>query len=303
MSEKTSVKNRVIVLTGASSGFGKGAALKFAEAGAQLVLAARRTELIEDLARECEAKGTRAVAVTTDVSKQDDVERLAQQAASLFGHIDIWINNAGSSAIGRFEEIPLADHIQVVQTDLLGAIFGSYFALREFRRRNGGTLINVSSVLGKIPAPYYASYNAAKAGVASLGVSLRQELEENKVKNIRVCTLFPMATDTPFFEHAANYTGHESVPIPPLYDPEKVIDALFHLAEKPEDEVVIGAMGKTMAAAHNLMPGVMEKMMGMETHIEQIKKAPASEKTPGSVVQPSPKGTGVRGGKSKNSAA
>lgn len=77
----------------------------------------------------------------------------------------------------------------------------------------------ISSVLGKIPTPYYNTYTASKFGVTGLSAALRQELSENKVENIHVCTVSPMAFDTPWFDHAANYTGHALQPIPPVYDP------------------------------------------------------------------------------------
>src|SRR5690348_11808302 len=105
--------DKVVVITGASSGFGKGAALRFAEMGAPVVLAARRENLLDEIARQCEASGVHALAVPTDVTQQQDVENLAGAALSEFGRIDVWVNNAGSGAVGRFEEIPLADHIQV----------------------------------------------------------------------------------------------------------------------------------------------------------------------------------------------
>ena len=162
------LKGKVVVVTGASSGFGKGAAREFAAAGASVVLAARRDQLLEELARGCEAAGGRALAVHTDVSKQADVEHLAQAALSQFGRIDVWVNNAGGGALGRFEEVPLADHVQVIETDLLGTLYGSYAAMRQFKAQGGGTLINVASVIGKVPAPYFASYAAAKHGVVGL---------------------------------------------------------------------------------------------------------------------------------------
>jgi NADP-dependent 3-hydroxy acid dehydrogenase YdfG len=127
------LKEQVIVITGASSGFGKGAALKFAQAGASVVLAARRGQLLDELARDCDAASGRALAIATDVSNPADVEQLTEAAISQFGRIDAWVNNAGVGVIGRFEEVPLADHIQVIDTDLLGTIYGSYFALRRFR--------------------------------------------------------------------------------------------------------------------------------------------------------------------------
>jgi NAD(P)-dependent dehydrogenase (short-subunit alcohol dehydrogenase family) len=210
------LSGKVIVITGASSGFGKGAALEFARSGASVVVAARRDELLDELVQQCEAAGGQALAVPTDVSQQDDVQNLAQQAINTFGRIDVWINNAGVGALGHFWEIPLEDHAHVIETNLLGVIYGSYVALRQFRQQREGTLINTASGLGKIPAPYYSTYTASKYGVVGLSASLRQEISETDLKDIHICTVMPMAMDTPWFDHASNYTGHEPEPIPPL---------------------------------------------------------------------------------------
>ena len=189
------VKDKVVVITGASSGFGKGVAQKLAAQGAKIVVAARRTELLEDLVRHA---GDHALAVTTDVGKEQDIERLAEAAIAKFGRIDVWINNAGVGAFGRFEEIPLADHTRLIQTNLLGVIYGSHFALRQFRKQGAGTLINIASVLGKIGSPYYASYSASKFAVVGFGQALNQELRLNEAENIHISTISPMGADTPF---------------------------------------------------------------------------------------------------------
>jgi short-subunit dehydrogenase len=293
------LNEKVVVITGASSGFGKGAAIKFTEAGASVVLAARRAQLLEELARECELRGGRTLTVPADVSKQEDVERLAQAAITGFGRIDIWVNNAGVGAVGRFEDVPLADHVQVIETDLFGTIYGSYFALRQFRAQRSGTLINIASVLGKIPSPYCSSYVAAKHGVVGLSGAIRQELQEEHLEEIHVCTVMPTSMDTPFFDHAANYTGHETQPIPPLYDPQKVIDVIVRLATDPQDEVTVGGAGMFMVAAHKLARGVLESIMAKQTHKAQIEDAPVSTKTSGSIREPSPAGAGVSGGRMK----
>ena len=290
------LNGKVVVITGASSGFGKGAARKFAAAGASVVLAARRGQLLEDLARECEAAGGHALAVPTDVSKQADVEALAQAAVAQFGRVDVWVNNAGGGALGRFEEVPLADHVQVIETDLLGTLYGSYAAMRQFREQGSGILINVASVIGKVPAPYFASYAAAKHGVVGLSGSLRQELEETKLAGVHICTVMPTSMDTPFFEHAANYTGHQAVPIPPVYDPQEVIDVIVRLATEPQDEVTVGNAGTLTALFHNLTPHLTEGMMGKQTHTALMKKADPAPDTEGSLRVPSDGGTEVTGG-------
>ncbi len=291
------LSGKVVVITGASSGIGKGAALKFAAAGASVVLAARRGELLYALAQECEAAGGRALAVVTDVSKEADVIALAQQAVAAFGRIDVWINNAGSGTVGRFEEIPIAEHVQVIETDLLGTMYGSYHALNQFRKQSGGNLINVASVIGKIPAPYFASYTAAKHGVVGLSEALRQELNVNHVKNIFVCTVMPMSMDTPFFEHAAAHTGHKIEPIPPVYGPEEVVNALYQVAQHPKDETAVGGFSGTgMALLHQLAPGLVEFMMAKLTHHTEKNDAPPAPESPGSVREPVAAGTEVTGG-------
>jgi NAD(P)-dependent dehydrogenase (short-subunit alcohol dehydrogenase family) len=119
------LQGKVIVITGASSGFGKGTGLALANEGARLVLAARRDELLDDLAMECKAAGGDATAIATDVSDREEVLNLARETLAELGRIDIWINNAGVGALGRFSEVPLDLHEQVVKTNLLGTIYGS----------------------------------------------------------------------------------------------------------------------------------------------------------------------------------
>lgn len=290
-----SAYGKVIVITGASSGFGRGAAVALASGGAAVVLAARRAGALQEVARECEEAGGRALAVPTDVRDAEAVQRLLTAAVGAFGGVDVWVNDAGVGAIGRFEDIPLDDHRRVIEINLLGTIYGSYFALHQFRAQARGTLINIASALGKMPCPYYASYAASKFGVVGLSGSIRQELRENNHENIHVCTVMPMAMDTPFFEHAANYTGYQSEPVPPLYDAQKVVDTIVRLVDRPEPEVIVGAAGKVSNIAHNIAPRMTEAMLAHNTHKAQYEKAPPGPPTSGSLRQPMPEGTGLHG--------
>ena len=287
MADKSEMRGKVVVITGASSGFGRGTALALAEAGAYVVLAARSSDLLNEVAGQCVTAGGEALPVPTDVSQREDVERLAREALERFGHIDVWINDAGMTAIGRFDKVPLEDHEQVIRTDLMGTIYGSYAAMKHFRERGAGILINIASIIGKIPAPFYASYAAAKFGVVGLCDSLRQELGEENIESIRVCTVMPMAHDTGFFDHASNYTGRETAELPPVYDPKVTIDKLVQLTMEPEDEVITGPQGKVFNMFHKLMPGAVEKYMAYNTESTQIKNAPPAPHTRGSVHRPS----------------
>lgn len=285
---------KVVVITGASSGFGRGAAVKYARAGAKVVVAARRDDLLDEVVNECIQAGSQAIAVPTDVSKAEDMENLGQTVLDKFGTVDVWINNAGAATVGVFENVPIKEHVKVIETDLTGTIYGSYIALKIFKTSGKGTLINVASMIGKVPAPYYASYSAAKHGVVGLSSALRQELKEEKFDDIHVCTVMPMAMDTPFFQHAGNHTGKESVAIPPLDDAEKVVDVLVDLARNPKSEVPVGNTSLTNAVLHNVAPGASETFMSKVTHKAQIVDAPPAPETSGSVIKPVPSGRGVK---------
>jgi NAD(P)-dependent dehydrogenase (short-subunit alcohol dehydrogenase family) len=296
MFQRTS-KGKVIVITGASSGFGKGVARRFASEGASVVVAARRGQLIEELAGEIQKSGGNALPVIMDVSRRADVERLAEQAISRFGRIDVWFNNAGVAALGRFEDVPLSDHVQTIETDLLGTLYGSYVAMQRFRHQGRGVLINMASILGKVPAPYYSSYSAAKCGIVALSSALRLELRQNKVPDIHVCTVMPTTFDTPFFDHIANYSGHEVKLIPPVYDPERVVETVVRLASHPEDEVMVGTAAKVSGIVHQVAPDTTEKVWAAQVHKTQIEHAAPADMSKGAVHEPVPVGTEVSGGR------
>jgi len=294
-----SLEGKIIVVTGASSGFGKGAARRFAEEGASLALAARRGELLEELRAECESAGVRAIAVETDVSLVEDVERLAQSTLDAFGRIDVWINDAGVGAIGPFERIPIEDHEQVIRTNLLGTLYGSHRAYRQFLAQGSGTLINVASEVGGHSIPYYTSYTASKHGVVGLSDALRQEVEVTGRKGIHICTVMPAAHDTPFFDHAANYTGHEIQAPKPLHDPEDVVETLVRLARDPKDREMVGADGRIKVLMKKLAPKAQDAVDAKMMHRMQIEKAPPGEDSSKAVHEPMEAGAEVTAGRRK----
>ena len=295
--ERHGLQGKVVVITGASSGFGKGAALAFAAEGAKLVLAARRSELLDDLVEECKSEGGIAVACPTDVSRRSEIERLLQAALNAFGRIDVWVNNAGVGALGRFERIPIEIHEQVIATNLMGTLYGSYCAYRQFLTQSRGVLVNITSELGFGSVPYYSSYTAAKHAVVGLSDSLRQEIKQNRTSGIHVCTIMPTAHDTPFFDHVANYTGHEVAPPKPLHDPRDVVNAIVRVARDPEDQEIVGADGVVKLLLANVMPGVAEKMSAKQIHRAQMEKPPEAGDSPGAVVAPMREGTEVEAGR------
>lgn len=159
-----SLAGKVVIITGASSGIGRATALSFARAGAHVVLAARRANALEQVARECSAFGIDTLVLPTDVSLPEQVDRLANAALEHFGHFDIWVNNAGVLMMGRFEDLPLDAFRRVIETNFFGRVYGTRSALQHFRARGRGVVIDVNSVLGQLAQPYASAYIASKFG-------------------------------------------------------------------------------------------------------------------------------------------
>src|SRR5215212_9272567 len=186
-----------IVITGGSSGIGHATALAFARRGCSIVLAARGEAALQRVAAEVEREGGKAHTVVTDVSRWEDVERLAREAVDAFGGIDVWINNASVAVWGRLDAVEPDEMRRVVEVDLLGAMYGARAALPHLRE-SGGTLINVASAVADRAVPILSSYCAAKAGVSNFSESLRVELKAFG-EGVDVVVIRPSAIDTPFY--------------------------------------------------------------------------------------------------------
>lgn len=287
------VSGRVVVVTGASSGIGRATARALAEGGACLVLSARREAPLAEAVRECRNLGAEAVAVPADVASAEQVAALAARAVERFGRIDVWFNNAGVGVFGRFEDIPLDAWRRVVETNLYGCVHGARAALAQFRRQGGGVLINAASVTGRTGQPDSTAYVVSKFAVRGLSEALRQETLDEP--GIRVCTLLPSAVDTPFVQHAANYTGRRVRAMGPAYPPELAARAVLDLVRNPRPEVIVGGLGKAMALQRALAPRLSTRVTGRLGHRAMTTDEPA-EPTSGSLFRPLAEGTGAHGG-------
>lgn len=295
MSNRTKeVAGATIVITGASSGFGRGAAIKLAYLGANVVVAARRTEVLDELVSQIRAAGGNALAVTIDVSNSSDVARLAQEAVTQFGQIDVWINNVGVGALGFFWDIPIEDHARLIDVNLKGLIFGAHEAVRRFRAQGFGTLINVGSIDSEVPLAFQVSYAASKAAVLSLSRSLNQELRLAGNDLIKVGTIMPWAIDTPWWTHAANYSGH-APRMAAMDDPQLVVDAIVEACTDPKEEQPVGWKGKVSNASHHLFPDLTERLSA-DTAFRESRKAQPTANSSGSLHRPMAEGAGIDGG-------
>lgn len=282
-----------VVVTGASSGIGWATALAFAGRGANVVLAARRAEPLNELAGRCVARGGGALAVPTDVTDAAQVKALADAAIGRFGGIDIWVNNAGVGVVGPFEEAPLEEHVEVIRVNLLGVIHGAHAAVPQLLAQGGcGMIINVGSLGSYFPTPLAASYGASKFGLAGFTDSLRAELAARS--RIEVCGVYPSFVDTPAHQHAGNYTGRAlNRRIPPL-DPEDVAERIVDLWFHPRRAVTIGAPPGTRIAAA-LVPDAALRLFGRLARRALMERGRPAPGTGGTLLRPGPEGTDMRG--------
>ena len=255
------LNEHVIVLTGASSGIGRATALRLGARGASLVLAARNEQALRDVAAEIERYGGRAEVVPTDVADNAQVERLADVAVERFGRIDTWVNDAGVSVYGTVDNLELDEIERVLQVNLFGPIYGMKAALRHMRPRGEGAIINVGSGFSERAVPLQAPYCASKHGLKGFTDALRMELAAAG-SGITVTHILPASINTPFFEHArAKLDGQAAKPIPPVYQPESVAEAIVSAVERPQRDIYVGLPSRMLALGEALIPGLLDHYM------------------------------------------
>lgn len=187
------IAGKVIVITGASSGLGESAARHLSARGATIVLGARRIERIEALAGELEKAGGKALAVATDVTSREQVQKLVDAAVQQFGRIDVLINNAGLMPHSPLERLKVDDWDRMIDVNIKGVLYGIAAALPVMKEQKGGQFINVSSVAGHKVGPGSAVYAGTKYAVRAISEGLRQEV---KPYRIRTTIISPGAVDT-----------------------------------------------------------------------------------------------------------
>jgi len=281
--------NLRVVITGASSGIGAATAIAFAREGARLVLGARGREGLEDIARRCRDAGGLAEVRTVDVTDADAVADFALEARALLGEIDLWFSDVGIGVVGKYVDVPLADHRRVIEANLIGHMNDAHAVLPIFLEQGRGTWVNMISIGGYVTTPFSAAYAASKFGLRGFAAALRGELSRHP--DIHICDVYPTFVDTPGFAHAGNYTGARLSLPPGALTPEKVADAVVKLAYRPRATTVIGVPSpllKLMAAANPVNATLMNRFLeGWSKRAERVPD------TDGALYRPAPGASGV----------
>ena len=297
------IGDQVIVITGASSGIGLVTATRAAAKGARVVLVARNEADLRQAVDEIRAAGGRATCVVADVADSRQVDEIANRAIAEFGGIDAWVNNAAVAMYGRVMELSEEEMRRQFDVNYWGQVHGSRTAVRHLRDR-GGALINVGSALCDRAIPLQGNYCAAKHALKAFTETLRMELEEEGVP-ISITLVKPASIDTPFFDKARTHLGVEPQPVPPVYAPEIVADAIVHCAQHPVRDIITGGSGKLLSVS-SVAPRVADIYMERRLFERQRTDLPISGR-PDNLFSPLEHDGGERGrnwrGRTKETSA
>jgi short-subunit dehydrogenase len=269
---------QAIVITGATSGIGLATARRAARAGACVFLIARGENDLKALVEELQRDGARVAYAVADVADPDALALASEKCVRLFGGFDTWVNNAGISIFGPIRDTTLEDQHRLFETNYWGVVNGSLVAAEHLRSRaDGGTIVNVGSVLGDAPMPVQGVYSASKHAVKGFTNAFRMELMREGAP-VAVSLVKPAAVDSPCARHARNLTGYAAQNPQPVYATHVVADTVLWCATHPVREITVGGGGRLIASFYALLPGLAEPIFA--------RFAPVAMRDRGSAYQP-----------------
>lgn len=227
------VSDKVVIITGASSGIGEATARQLGLLGARLVLGARRLDRLQEICKDIETAGGQAVCQTTDVSKRADVKALAELALAHYGRVDVLINNAGLMPVSFLDELKIDEWEQMIDVNIKGVLYGIAAVLPQMRQQHSGHVINISSVAGHRVLPTYSVYSGTKFAVRAISEGLRQESRGE----IRSTIISPGLTKTELPEHITDPQAADQMRkmFEVAIDADAIARAIIYAIEQPDD--------------------------------------------------------------------
>ncbi len=254
-------ENKVVIITGASSGIGKACALAFSKNGAAVVLASRSSERLREVKLAIEGAGGKAFIVEMDVRKIEDCERLINKTIEKYGKIDVLVNNAGISMRAAFNELDLSVMQEVMDTNFFGAVYCTKFALPHLLEQKG-LVIGISSITGLTPLPGRTAYVASKHALDGFLNTLRIE---NMKKGLRVLVVHPGFTTSNIRNLALNSRGKPQKETPrdedKMMSAEEVAEIIVKASINRERDIILTMKGKLAVWLYSRFPSFTDKLI------------------------------------------
>jgi NAD(P)-dependent dehydrogenase (short-subunit alcohol dehydrogenase family) len=285
---------KVVVITGASSGVGRACARAFARRGAHIGLIARGRDALEAARREVEELGGSALVFPLDVADAEAVEAAAAAAEEQLGPIDVWVNNAVLSVFSPVADLSAAEVRRVTEVTYLGYVHGTLAALRRMRPRERGVIVQVGSALAYRAIPLQAAYCAAKHAIEGFTESLRCELL-HEGSDVRVTMVQLPALNTPHFSVVGTRLPRHPKPVPPIFQPELAARAVVFAAEHPRREIWVAGSTVRALLGNKIVPGLLDRYLGRFGYDAQQTDEPVDPDRRDNLAGPLPGDRGAHG--------
>ena len=282
---RSSFRNKMIVVTGASAGVGRAVARRFAQEGAWLGLIARDEEALEETKAELIELGAPVMTAAVDVADPDGVFEAARRFERELGPIDVWVNAAMVTVFSPVSKMTPEEFHRVTDVTYLGFVHGTLAALNHMRPRNRGTIVQIGSALAYRGIPLQSAYCAAKFAIRGFTESLRTELEHEKSK-IRVSMVQLPGINTPQFDWARAHLDRHPRPVPPVFEPEVPAEAVLKAAREGGNEYWLGRTVATLIMGNMWFPELMGRYLANTAVGGQQTKERISPSRPDNLMQP-----------------
>jgi NAD(P)-dependent dehydrogenase (short-subunit alcohol dehydrogenase family) len=270
---------RVAVITGASAGVGRATARAFAEHGFDVALLARGSSGLGAAAKEVSSLGVRALPIPTDVSRYGEVDAAADRVESEIGPIDVWVNDAMTTAFSPIWDTSAEDFERAVRVTFLGQAWGTKVALARMRPRDRGSIVNVGSALAFIGIPLQSAYCSSKFACRGFFDSTRAELL-HEGSHVRMSMVHLPAVNTPQFDWCKTSMDHHPQPVPPIYQPEVPAKYILEVALDGRRAKVLGSWNKILVAAGSMFPGLGNQYAAIAAWDSQMTPDPVEPHRP-----------------------
>jgi NAD(P)-dependent dehydrogenase (short-subunit alcohol dehydrogenase family) len=284
----------VVVITGASGGVGRAAARKFAADGAKVALLARGRKGLEGAARDVEQAGGKALALPVDVAEHDQVEAAASAVEDAFGPIDVWVNDAMVTVYAEFLDIEPDEFRRATDVTYHGMVWGTRAALKRMVPRDRGSIVQVCSAMSYRGIPLQSPYCGAKAACKNFTESIITELLHHKSK-VRMSMIQLPGLNTTQFTWGRTKLPKQTMPVPPIYQPEIAADAIHHAAYHKRRQIYVGIPTVMNIVGERVAPWLLDRYLAKVGFNSQMTDQPLDPNGHDNLFEPVDEDRGAHG--------